>query len=85
MDWRVNSSCSHLDPEIFFPDKDEDLRLVRAVCANCPVRIDCLQFALSENVRDGIWGGMTGIERHALRKQQQRRYRDNLRKALNDA
>jgi WhiB family redox-sensing transcriptional regulator len=47
------------------------VREAREVCGRCPVREDCLQLALDENERRGIWGGLTDHERRALKRQQQ--------------
>ncbi|RMI46726.1 WhiB family transcriptional regulator [Streptomyces triticirhizae] len=56
------------DPELFFPDADDDARVAtaKALCAGCPVREICLQTALESGARDGIWGGTTEEERADL-------------------
>lgn len=71
-DWRHRAACRNLDPEIFFPVAEAGPVLARqearalAVCARCPVRAECLVFAL-DTLPYGIAGGMTERQRAALR------------------
>ncbi|RJQ77830.1 WhiB family transcriptional regulator [Pseudonocardiaceae bacterium YIM PH 21723] len=57
------------DPEVFFPlDGDEfGIGLAKRVCAGCPVRRSCLQYALHHDVQ-GVWGGTTEDERRQMRR-----------------
>jgi len=72
-DWRDHAACRLADPELFFPvspggpspDQADDGRAARAICATCPVRRECLQFALATRQAHGIWGGMSERERGA--------------------
>lgn len=71
MDWRHNATCLDEDPELFFPIGNggpAQLQSVeaKAVCQKCPVRTDCLDWALQRSVV-GIWGGTTVEERRALK------------------
>ena len=68
-DWRVQALCAQTDPEAFFPEKGESPRAAKKVCQACPVRAQCLQFALDHNQRYGIWGGLSARERRDHRKQ----------------
>jgi WhiB family redox-sensing transcriptional regulator len=60
-----------VDPEVFFPPQGEAGRDVaadaRETCAGCDVREQCLAWALAHSVDHGVWGGLTGHERKALR------------------
>jgi WhiB family redox-sensing transcriptional regulator len=77
----VTPPCAESDPDAFFPmeaesgegvgRRYENERGAKAVCAECPVRIDCLQYALENNTA-GIWGGLTERERRRLRKSKTR-------------
>jgi WhiB family redox-sensing transcriptional regulator len=60
-----------MDGEQFFPDGDSDreTRFAKVLCWGCPVRRDCLTWALAADA-DGIWGGTTTDERRAVRKRQ---------------
>ncbi|MEV2222695.1 WhiB family transcriptional regulator [Nocardia vinacea] len=52
-------------PDIFF-DREDDSPHAVAVCQRCPVRSECLKYALDRNIADGIWGGKTPTERRQL-------------------
>jgi WhiB family transcriptional regulator, redox-sensing transcriptional regulator len=73
--WMSRGACRRADPELFFPISDSAAHLVaaaKAVCQACSVRALCLAFAV-ETRQDGIWGGTTSDERHAMRHQAPRR------------
>ena len=70
-DWRQDAACRDLDTAIFFPDTDEDAATALAVCASCPVREACLEFALLTRQDDGVWGGLTENERRRVRRRRQ--------------
>lgn len=66
------ANCKDADPEIFFADQKEEeeyskkkTKAALAVCSDCPVIADCLQFAIVENAI-GVWGGTTTQERRIL-------------------
>jgi WhiB family transcriptional regulator, redox-sensing transcriptional regulator len=68
-DWRSTAACRSADPELFFPISDSGPSLVqaaeaKAICAGCPVRRQCLAFAVRTQQVHGIWGGLTERERH---------------------
>ena len=69
MTWRDFASCLTEDPETFFPvsPKPEFAEPAKRICAACPVREQCLAWALDAGVTDGIWGGLTEGERRELR------------------
>ena len=66
--WREDAACRDLDTNIFFPESDEDAGPALDACATCPVREECLEFALVTHQDDGVWGGMTETERRRLRR-----------------
>jgi WhiB family redox-sensing transcriptional regulator len=66
--WRMLAACKSSDPELFFPVSAtgkslEQVTAAKAVCAVCPVRQECLAFALQTGQGHGIWGGRTAEER----------------------
>ena len=67
--WRLSALCAETDPEAFFPEKGGSVLAAKRVCAACPVQAECLQFALTQDVRFGIWGGLSERERRRLRRQ----------------
>lgn len=74
-DFRDFAACRGLDPEIFFPvgtpgapAYDRAVAEAKAVCARCPVRAECLLFALDEGIEFGVFGGADEFERAALHR-----------------
>ncbi|NMH95419.1 WhiB family transcriptional regulator, partial [Pseudonocardia bannensis] len=71
-DWRADALCAQVDPELFFPAAERgalyeaQVAAAKGVCAGCPVRVRCLEYALAA-LSDGIAGGTTPDERSALR------------------
>jgi WhiB family redox-sensing transcriptional regulator len=61
-----------VEPEIFYPVSDEDAEEAKAICRGCPVRETCLEFALVNRERDGVWGGATERERRRMLRQRRK-------------
>ena len=73
--WKEKAACRGMDPEIFFVERGGDVRPARAVCAGCPVRAECLEYALDElgTAYDcGLWAGTTPRERQRMRQERKR-------------
>ena len=68
MDWRHQAACRGTDPELFYAFNPDQLGEVKKVCADCPVREQCRQFALETGQDHGVWGGLDDAERRALRR-----------------
>jgi WhiB family redox-sensing transcriptional regulator len=64
--WRERAACRGARIEVFFPGRGEMAGAARQICAQCPVRQQCLEFAVSNRIAYGIWGGLTGPDRRAL-------------------
>jgi hypothetical protein len=62
--------CAQTDPELFFPEKGQDNKMAKSICAQCPISLACLEDALNilPDEDFGIWGGTSARERIALRK-----------------
>ena len=71
-DWRLDAACRGLDPLVFHPSEGDEGLEAKAVCAECPVRQDCLDHALAVREKDGVWGGLTAIERRRLLRRMRR-------------
>lgn len=69
-DWRSRAICAQTDPEMFFPEKGGSTREAKRVCLTCPVRNECLIWALDTKERWGIWGGLSERERRKLERRQ---------------
>ncbi len=65
--WRHHAACAHAEATIFFPEDGLDALEARQVCAGCPVRLACLEYALETDQRFGVWGGTRPIHRSRLR------------------
>ncbi len=69
-DWQQRAACRGLDPDRFYPVETHEAAFAdaRAVCDGCPVRFECLGFALTEREEFGVWGGSTWPERKRMRQ-----------------
>jgi WhiB family transcriptional regulator, redox-sensing transcriptional regulator len=67
--WMAHANCAGVDPDLFFPERGESTTEAKAICRACPVRTECLDYALSINERHGIWGGTSERQRRAIRNQ----------------
>ena len=68
LSWQTDALCAQTDPEAFFPEKGGSTREAKKVCLSCDVRGECLEYALSNDERFGIWGGLSERERRKLKK-----------------
>jgi WhiB family redox-sensing transcriptional regulator len=73
-DWRLYAACLDDDTELWFRETRADQAEGRSdpakkVCRDCPVRLQCLAYALQSNERWGIWGGLSTEERDQLARQ----------------
>lgn len=66
--WQDRSLCAQTDPEAFFPEKGGSTREAKKICQRCPVRTECLEYALAHDERFGIWGGLSERERRRLKR-----------------
>jgi WhiB family redox-sensing transcriptional regulator len=62
-EWMRSARCRSADPEVFFPTDGVGVEFARAICAKCPVRRACLEFALDHRIGHGVWGGTSERER----------------------
>ncbi len=65
--WQDSALCAQADPESFFPERHSP-KPAKAICGKCPVARECLEYALRNDMRYGIWGGLTEHEIEDLRK-----------------
>ena len=66
--WQERALCAQTDPEAVGPEKGGSTREAKKVCQTCEVRQDCLESALGNDERFGIWGGLSERERRKLKK-----------------
>ena len=67
--WHDQASCLGVDPDLFFPERGASTREAKEVCKGCVVRGECLEYALANGEKFGIWGGLSERERRRLRRQ----------------
>ena len=65
---RRSALCAQTDPEAFFPEKGGSTREAKRICLGCEVRDACLDYALANDERFGIWGGLSERERRRLKR-----------------
>ncbi len=66
--WQDRALCAQTDPEAFFPEKGGSTREAKKICLGCEVRHECLEYALANDERFGIWGGLSERERRRLKR-----------------
>jgi WhiB family redox-sensing transcriptional regulator len=74
--WQIQANCMGVDPDLFFPERGASTREAKEVCRGCVVREDCLEYALANGEKFGIWGGMSERERRRVRRARALQRRD---------
>jgi len=67
--WQDYANCLGVDPDLFFPERGASTREAKEVCRGCVVREQCLEYALANGEKFGIWGGLSERERRRIRRQ----------------
>ncbi len=67
--WMSQAACADEPPERFFPSDGVGVDQARRICFECPVRTECLEYALIERIDHGVWGGASERERRRILKQ----------------
>lgn len=76
LSWQENALCAQVGPEFFFPAPGSSTREAKELCDACDGRVACLEYALANDERFGVWGGLSEKERGRLRRSRiQRRSR----------
>lgn len=70
--WWDQGACRGLDAAIFYPDDEVGAQSAQAVCADCAVRVSCLDHALNSREKAGVWGGATEKDRRRMIRQRRR-------------
>src|ERR687895_94786 len=60
--WQEQANCLGVDPDLFFPERGASTREAKSVCRSCEVRLECLEYALANAEKFGIWGGLSERE-----------------------
>jgi len=67
--WQDYGNCRGADADLFFPERGASTRRAKAICDGCPVRGECLDYALAHGEKFGIWGGLSERERRRVRRE----------------
>ena len=67
--WQTQANCLGVDPDLFFPERGASTKEAKGVCRGCEVRLECLEYALQNGEKFGIWGGLSERERRRIRRQ----------------
>ena len=71
--WQQQAECLHHAGHVdFFPARGESVRDAKAVCTICPVKSECLEYALQHRIEQGVWGGASERERRRILRQRRR-------------
>ena len=67
-EWMQRGLCREIAPAVFFPSDGVGVETARRICADCPVRGECLEYALEFRIDHGVWGGCSERERRRILK-----------------
>ncbi|QDQ14694.1 WhiB family transcriptional regulator [Streptomyces spectabilis] len=67
--WQEQALCAQTGPDFFFPDPGSSVREAKRICRLCDMRSACLAYALDNDERFGVWGGLSEKERQSLRRE----------------
>ena len=68
-DWMAAGLCRHEPAATFFPRDGVGVEIARRICAECPVKSPCLEYALRNRIDHGVWGGASERERRRIARQ----------------
>ena len=68
-EWRERAACKGMDQSIFFPERGGDFWTAASICAACPVRVECGDYATEHPELMGIWGGLSDRKRTRDRRE----------------
>ncbi|AZP21587.1 transcriptional regulator [Streptomyces antibioticus] len=68
LDWQDEALCAQTGGDFFFPEPGSSVREAKRICGLCPIRSACLEFALDNDERFGVWGGLSEKERLEIRR-----------------
>jgi WhiB family redox-sensing transcriptional regulator len=68
LDWQQEALCAQTGADFFFPEPGSSVREAKRICGLCPIRSACLEYALDNDERFGVWGGLSEKERLEIRR-----------------
>jgi WhiB family redox-sensing transcriptional regulator len=77
--WMRDAECGSVeDPDLFFSNRMEDIKVATDTCRLCIVRFQCAEYALNNNIEEGVWGGLSENDRAMIRKQKRNQSRKGI-------
>jgi WhiB family transcriptional regulator, redox-sensing transcriptional regulator len=67
--WMTHAQCRGTNPDRYFPSDGVGVEAVQRICVDCPVRVECLEYALRHGIDQGVWGGASERQRRRIRRQ----------------
>ncbi len=67
-DWMAEGKCADRPPGLFFPSDGVGVEFAKRLCADCSVKVTCLEYALRNRIDHGVWGGTSERERRRILK-----------------
>lgn len=67
--WQDEANCMGANADLFFPERGASTRKAKQICAECEVQVECLEYAIANGEKFGIWGGLSERERRRIRKE----------------
>lgn len=68
-EWMRAGKCREVHPAVFFPSDGVGVEVARKLCADCPVKEPCLEYAITNRIDHGVWGGASERERRRIMRQ----------------
>lgn len=68
-EWMAAGNCRYEPPATFFPSDGVGVEIAKRICADCPVKEPCLEYALAHRIDHGVWGGTSERQRRRILKQ----------------
>ncbi|MGI9603516.1 MAG: WhiB family transcriptional regulator [Acidimicrobiales bacterium] len=76
--WMAEGLCADKEPSLFFPSDGVGVIRAQRICATCPVKGPCLEYALRSGIDHGVWGGCSERERRRILKRRRRAARSGI-------
>lgn len=67
--WMEDALCAQTDPDVFYPEKGGSTAPATSICSSCQVRQECLEYAVTNDIRHGIWGGTSDNDRKRMSRE----------------
>lgn len=64
--WMAKGKCREMPPDTFFPSDGAGVEVARKICADCPMKSPCLEYAMANHIDHGVWGGTSERERRRI-------------------